>query len=242
MPVLQVQRTLEPTRVGEVVIHGAAVTCSYWSDPEATARAIDSQGWLHTGDLGWFDNRGRLMLCGRLKDMIKSGGENVHASEIESALAVVTGVLEAAVVGVPHERFGEAVAALLCVHRGVADACDAGCTMPSSSATQSNTRPQVDTPTSVWEGVLREERIAEGRGHNKAVVLLDGDALTWLQGTLKQGGLSGFKAPKLVAVSQAPLPRTATGKVDKRAIKGTLQELVVSANVATGSYQHRSLL
>jgi crotonobetaine/carnitine-CoA ligase len=82
----------------------------YYKDPEATARAI-RDGWLHTGDLGRFDEHGYLYFVGRLKDMIKRAGENVAAAEVEAVLNRHDLVLEAAVIGVPDDILGEAVLA-----------------------------------------------------------------------------------------------------------------------------------
>jgi fatty-acyl-CoA synthase len=79
--------------------------------PEETARAIDADGWLHTGDLGSMDERGYVRVEGRLKDMIKRGGENVAPAEVEACLAEHPGVAEAAVVGLPDARWGEVVVA-----------------------------------------------------------------------------------------------------------------------------------
>lgn len=233
------QQTLQPERVGEVVICGAAVTSGYWGDPHATSGAINNEGWLQTGDLGWFDIKGRLMLCGRRKDMIKSGGENVHASEVESALAVVTGVQEAAVVGIPHVRFGETVAALLCVQ--FRQQASVATQHPFPQRLNSNARGKAATGN--WGGVLRGLLGSGGSGSSQEVVLLHGETLAWLQVTLKRGGLSGFKVPTLVAVSQLPLPRTATGKVDKRTVKSMLHKLSAPhENVNSGGIWHRSAL
>jgi acyl-CoA synthetase (AMP-forming)/AMP-acid ligase II len=79
----------------------------YLDDPEATAAAIDADGWLHTGDVGRVDERGYLTITDRLKDMYICGGFNVYPAEVEQALARLPGVAESAVVGVPDERLGE---------------------------------------------------------------------------------------------------------------------------------------
>ena len=100
---------------GEVVVGGepgVTIMKGYYKDPEATAQAI-RDGWLHTGDLGRFDDHGYLHFVGRLKDMIKRGGENVAAAEVEGVLNRHDGVLEAAVVGVPDDILGEAVHAFV---------------------------------------------------------------------------------------------------------------------------------
>jgi acyl-CoA synthetase (AMP-forming)/AMP-acid ligase II len=79
----------------------------YLDDPEATAAAIDSDGWLHTGDVGTVDDRGNLRITDRLKDMYICGGFNVYPAEIEQVLARLDGVAESAVIGVPDDRLGE---------------------------------------------------------------------------------------------------------------------------------------
>jgi len=91
---------------GEVVIRGANVMRGYLNRPEATAEAI-VDGWLHTGDVGVLDADGYLTIVDRIKDMIIRGGENIYPQEIESVLARHDAVLEAAVIGAPHEVYGE---------------------------------------------------------------------------------------------------------------------------------------
>ncbi|KAF8056856.1 AAE14 [Scenedesmus sp. PABB004] len=97
--------------VGEVVSAGPHVMQGYWRDAPASAAARTRDGWLRTGDLGYLDARGALWLLGRAKDTIRSGGENVHASEVEAALLSHPGVRAAAAAGLPHARLGELVAA-----------------------------------------------------------------------------------------------------------------------------------
>ncbi|CAM3212908.1 FadD3 family acyl-CoA ligase [Nocardioides dubius] len=92
---------------GEVLLRGPMVMIGYLDDAEATADAIDGDGWLHTGDVGVVDEAGYLRITDRLKDMYISGGFNVYPAEVEQALARLEGVVEAAVVGVPDERMGE---------------------------------------------------------------------------------------------------------------------------------------
>jgi long-chain acyl-CoA synthetase len=91
---------------GEVVIRGENVMRGYLNRPEATAEAI-VDGWLHTGDVGVLDADGYLTIVDRIKDMIIRGGENIYPQEIESVLARHDAVLEAAVIGAPHEVYGE---------------------------------------------------------------------------------------------------------------------------------------
>ncbi|MEV0547700.1 FadD3 family acyl-CoA ligase [Nocardia salmonicida] len=92
---------------GEVLLRGPNVMLGYLDDPEATAEAIDAEGWLHTGDIGIVDERGYLKITDRLKDMYITGGFNVYPAEIEQTLARLDGVAESAVIGVPDERMGE---------------------------------------------------------------------------------------------------------------------------------------
>ena len=99
--------------VGEVQFRGPSVVHGYWNDPEATAAAIDGDGWLSTGDLGYLDEDGDLYLVDRKKEMIIRGGYNVYPREVEEVLYEHPAVLEAAVVGVPHESLGEDVAAIV---------------------------------------------------------------------------------------------------------------------------------
>lgn len=98
---------------GEICARGYQQLIGYLGDPGATARAVDPEGWVHTGDLGAMDARGMLTVTGRLKDLIIRGGDNIAPAEIESVLMAHPAVLEAAVLGLPDERWGETVAAVL---------------------------------------------------------------------------------------------------------------------------------
>jgi acyl-CoA synthetase (AMP-forming)/AMP-acid ligase II len=92
---------------GELLVRGEFVMLGYLDDPAATAEAIDSEGWLHTGDVCRIDEHGNLSITDRLKDMYICGGFNVYPAEVEEALMHLEGVLDVAVVGVPDERMGE---------------------------------------------------------------------------------------------------------------------------------------
>jgi long-chain acyl-CoA synthetase len=107
-----------PGVVGEILARGPAVMTGYWERPEATAEAL-RDGWLHTGDLGRLDERGYLSVLDRMKDFIISGGSNVYAREVEDVLLRHPRIHEAAVFGVPHPVWGEAVTAAV-VGEGVA--------------------------------------------------------------------------------------------------------------------------
>jgi long-chain acyl-CoA synthetase len=105
--------------VGEVTIRLAAGERSYWNDPEATVRTW-RDGWVHTGDLGYFDADGFLYLVDRKKDMINRGGYNVYSIEVESALYEHPDVAEVAVIGVPHDVLGHDVCAVVRLRNGSA--------------------------------------------------------------------------------------------------------------------------
>ena len=98
--------------VGEIVVRGPMVTRGYWQLPEATAQAF-RDGWFRTGDGGRMDDDGYLFIADRLKDMIITGGENVYSAEVEAALRSHAAVADAAVIGVPDARWGEAVHAVV---------------------------------------------------------------------------------------------------------------------------------
>ncbi len=105
-------RPLGPGETGEIVIRGPQVMNGYWNQPERTAEALRG-GYYHTGDAGYLDEDGYLYLAGRVKEMIISGGENVYPIETENALSKHPAVAECAVIGLPHEKWGEAVHAVV---------------------------------------------------------------------------------------------------------------------------------
>jgi len=103
---------------GEVCCRGYSVMKGYYKMPEATAKAIDADGWLHSGDLGVLDADGYLSITGRLKDMIIRGGENIYPREIEEYLFKMEGVADVQVVGVPSRKYGEEVGAFIKLKQG----------------------------------------------------------------------------------------------------------------------------
>jgi len=148
---------------GELLLRGPVVCAGYFRNPEATAAAIDSDGWFRTGDLLCRDADGFFSVRGRIKEMYISGGENVYPAEIEAALHACPGVAHAAVIGVPDSRWGEIGYAFL------------------------------------------EARPGEGIGPDRVRSFLD-------------GRLARYKLPKRIEIL-AELPRTASGKIDKVALK-----------------------
>lgn len=166
----------------------------------APATALQPGGWLRTGDAGSLGPGGALVLRGRLKDMVKSGGENVHPSEVESALCSHPAVAAAAVVALPDARLGETVGAVVVLRAGVR-----------------------------WEGLTAavaepggEAAAAAGpRPGSEAAV-----TLAALQVHCRARGLAGFKLPRVAAATAggAPLPANAMGKVVKERVRRALLE------------------
>jgi len=104
---------------GELCTRGYSVMLGYWNDKEKTNQAIDNARWMHTGDLATMDEEAYLNIVGRIKDMIIRGGENVYPKEIEEFLRKHPKVIEAQVIGVPDQKYGEAVMAWIKVNEGV---------------------------------------------------------------------------------------------------------------------------
>ncbi|MCB9491442.1 MAG: o-succinylbenzoate--CoA ligase [Dehalococcoidia bacterium] len=155
-------RTAEAGEIGEICVAGPTVCAGYLHRPDATAQAI-RDGWLHTGDLGYVDGEGYLYIADRRDDLIVSGGENVYPAEVESALLALAGVEECAVVGVPDDRWGHVVVAVIV---GSAD--------PEAVPAQ-----------------LRD-------------------------------ALAGYKVPRRVERWTEPLPRTASGKLQRHLVRERL--------------------
>jgi long-chain acyl-CoA synthetase len=110
---LEAGRDAELGAVGEIWIRSPQVTVGYWNKPEETAASVDSDGWFKTGDAGYVDAENYLFIHDRVKDMIISGGENVYPAEVENVLMSCPGVADVAVIGVPSERWGETVKAIV---------------------------------------------------------------------------------------------------------------------------------
>jgi long-chain acyl-CoA synthetase len=109
---------VKPGAIGEVWVKGPNVVRGYWNKPEATADAF-TDGWFHSGDLGYFDDDGCLFVVDRMKDVIIRGGENVYCAEVEAVLFEHPAVADVALVGVPHKELGEEVAAIVVTRDGV---------------------------------------------------------------------------------------------------------------------------
>ena len=103
---------------GELCTRGYSVMLGYWDNADATAEAIDTAGWMHTGDLATMDDEGYVNIVGRIKDMIIRGGENIYPREIEEFLYTHPAVADVQVIGVPNERYGEEVMAWVQLREG----------------------------------------------------------------------------------------------------------------------------
>lgn len=110
---INTQETLETSEIGEICFKGEQVMMNYWNNPEATKQTIDQDGWLHTGDIGYYDEKGRLHIVDRLKELIKYKAYQVSPSEIETVLLSHPAVKDAAVTAKPDERSGEVPAAFV---------------------------------------------------------------------------------------------------------------------------------
>lgn len=105
-------RDVAPDSIGELLIKGPNITPGYWNKPEATESAF-TDGWLHTGDAARQDEEGFIYIVDRWKDMYISGGENVYPAEVENVLFQLPQVADAAIIGVPNERWGEVGMAII---------------------------------------------------------------------------------------------------------------------------------
>jgi long-chain acyl-CoA synthetase len=184
---------------GEVIARGPNVMAGY-TDPETTREAIDAEGWLHTGDVGRVDKKGRLEILGRLKDVVISpSGENVYPDEVERRLGAVAHVAELAVVGV-QARGGERLACLA-VPASASHASDA-----TASRTNDAAASHVGEST-------RSERNEKARAALRAAI----------------EGLPAAQRPAIVHLYAAPLPRTATRKVKRDEVRAILTRLAAAS-------------
>jgi acyl-CoA synthetase (AMP-forming)/AMP-acid ligase II len=110
--------TLPPETVGEVATRSTSNMAGYWKNAEATKETIDADGWLRTGDAGYLDADGYLYIHDRVKDMIISGAENIYPAEVESAMFGHPAIADVAIIGVPDDKWGEAVKAVVVLKPG----------------------------------------------------------------------------------------------------------------------------
>ncbi len=115
---MRLEMTCPSGEVGEIIVRSEAMTIGYWELPEETAKTI-RDGWLYTGDFGKFDDEGYVYIVDRKHDMIISGGKNIYPREIEEVIYGHEAVLEAAVIGVPDDYWGESVKAFVVLKNGM---------------------------------------------------------------------------------------------------------------------------
>ena len=111
-------KVLPAGQKGEICVRGPNIMKGYWNRPEATAEAIDTMGWFHSGDIGYMDEDDFVYISDRLKDMVITGGENVYPAEVESFLYKHDAIAEVAVIGLPDEKWGEIVTAVVALNEG----------------------------------------------------------------------------------------------------------------------------
>lgn len=196
---------------GEIRARGYNVMRGYLDDPDATAQAIDADGWLHTGDAGVLDERGYLTVTGRLKDMFVVGGFNAYPAEIEGALVEHPAVADAAVIGVPDARLGEVGAAFIVPRT---DSAEPAADRAGPADLAGSAEPAVDlTGSAELSGPV--DPAADRAESTKSAADSTGSAdLTAELGDWLRGRLANYKVPRHFHVVDA-LPRNASGKVVK---------------------------
>ncbi|HGY9628245.1 TPA: AMP-binding protein, partial [Pseudomonas putida] len=110
--------TVPRGEIGELCTRGYSVMLGYWNNPKATLESIDSEGWMHTGDLAVMDEHGYVRIVGRSKDMIIRGGENIYPRELEEFFFTHPAVADVQVVGIPCSKYGEEIVAWIRFHPG----------------------------------------------------------------------------------------------------------------------------
>ena len=117
LPGCDIRIVTEEGSVGEIQARGPQIVPGYWNLPDATASFLEG-GWAHTGDAGIIDDEGYLYIKDRIKDMVVSGGENIYPREVENALFEHPDIIDAAVIGVPDDKYGEALLAIIVTKDG----------------------------------------------------------------------------------------------------------------------------
>ncbi|GFR39868.1 hypothetical protein Agub_g368 [Astrephomene gubernaculifera] len=229
--------------VGEVQTRGPHVMLGYWRDTQATAEALLPGGWLRTGDLGWLAGEGGLWLMGRAKDVIKSGGENVFAPQVETVLLSHPAVAAAAVVGLPEERLGEQVSALLVLRDGwdfdgpllllpphahppphpVASSCNDRSSVIGNSSNCSSTVNNADSSSAQHSHPQHPHpQPPQPQPQPQSPHCCRRTSLADLQSHCRAQGLAGFRLPRFAAAQRGPLPVNGSGKVQKPVVRELL--------------------
>lgn len=208
---------------GELCVWGYTVMEGYYNQPELTALAVDAEGFLHTGDLGYLDKDGRLYLTGRKKELIIRGGENIAPGEIENVLLSDERIAQVKVIGVPDEHFGEEVCA--CVVRAIMDCAssvrarvDCVSDVRASVDCVSDVRASVDCASSVRASmdIGAPEKCIDGGDSGDGI-----DVGNLSQADVRQlvgASLAYYKVPKYVVFLEQ-MPLLGNGKIDSAKLK-----------------------
>lgn len=195
-----------PTGTGELETCGPHVMQGYWGDEAATAAVLSPDEWLRTGDLGWKDASGNFWLVGRLKDVIRSGGENVSAPEVERVLIRHPHVCSAAVVALPHVRFGEQVAACVVLEEGTpwTGPCMPVPTAPQGTDSHAGPQPQ-SSGVRAWGAGQ-----SMGALHNKPGPPPQSDAVSSNSTSVQEGRSPGSLPDEVGLIGDECRPASAT--------------------------------
>ncbi|KAI0487561.1 hypothetical protein F4859DRAFT_261096 [Xylaria cf. heliscus] len=208
---------------GELAASGYLVMQGYFGDPARTAedRIADPDGrvWMYSGDEASMDEDGYVEITGRIKDLIIRGGENIHPLEVENCLFQLGGVQEVSVVGVPDERYGEAVAAFVVPHKGVR-------TIGGDGVVQAG-KASASAAAIVSDGAAATPEEGEGEGEGERGTLSKQDVQDWVR-----TNLSSHLAPKYVFWVDE-YPKTASGKIQKYKLRAVAKELISSSSSAS---------
>lgn len=208
---------------GELCVWGYTVMEGYYNQPELTALAVDAEGFLHTGDLGYLDKDGRLYLTGRKKELIIRGGENIAPGEIENVLLSDERIAQVKVIAVPDEHFGEEVCA--CVVRA---SMDCASSVRASVDCVSDVRARVDCASDVRASVDCANSVrasmdigAPGKGNDGGDSGDGIDVGNLSQADVRQlvgASLAYYKVPKYVVFLEQ-MPLLGNGKIDSAKLK-----------------------
>ncbi|OCF37059.1 long-chain fatty acid CoA ligase [Kwoniella heveanensis BCC8398] len=230
----ETRKSLPQGETGLLLIKGPQVMKCYFGDEAATRKAIDEDGWLDSGDVGYLDEDGSLFIKDRLKDIIIRGGENITSSEVENALYALPYVSEAAALPLPHPRLGEVVGAVVSLRPGfihkknspslssssssIALSSESAVERPIASSSSSVPQSRSDaTPTST----LKPTPIPASHTKTATHVVNEQRVLRDLR-TGMGGPMPRYAVPEMIMVFSEPLPKNVNGKILKKDLKAII--------------------